>query len=277
MLEERLAPLWQRRRPAVMGIVNVTPDSFFDGGRLPNVAAAVDYGLRLREEGADILDVGGESSRPGADAVPVEVELERVVPVLHELRRRDASVLLSVDTCKPEVAAAALAAGADLINDITAGGAPHMLELIAAANAGVVLMHMRGNPRTMQHDTRYTEVVAEVHAYLAERAALAITAGVAPQRVLLDPGIGFGKDVEGNLRLLAAAGDLAALGYPIVVGASRKSFIGALTGAGVADRLPGSLAVLVAVAAVERVIVRVHDVGATVQFLVTLAALRGAA
>lgn len=277
MLEERLAPLWQRRRPAIMGIVNVTPDSFFDGGHLPNVAAAVDYGLRLRDEGADILDVGGESSRPGADAVPVEVELERVVPVLHELRRRDAGVLLSVDTCKPEVAAAALAAGADLVNDISAGAAPAMLEVIGTANAGVVLMHMRGTPRTMQHDTRYTEVVAEVHAYLAERAERAITAGVAPQRVLLDPGIGFGKDVEGNVRLLAAAGDLAALGYPIVVGASRKSFIGALTGAGVADRLPGSLAALVAVAAVERVIVRVHDVAATVQFLVTVAALRGAA
>ncbi len=260
-----------------MGIVNVTPDSFSDGGRLPSVEAAVDFGLRLRSEGADILDVGGESTRPGAAEVPVEVELSRVIPVIEGLRRHDGAVLLSVDTSKPEVAAAALAAGADLVNDVTAGAAPGMLEAVAGAGAGVVLMHMRGNPRTMQLDTQYTNVVAEVHSYLGERAAAAVAAGVPPQRVLLDPGIGFGKDVHGNLRLLAAAGDLAALGYPIVVGASRKSFIGALTGAEVADRLPGSLAALVAAAAGERVVVRVHDVAATVQFLVVLAALRGAA
>ncbi len=277
MLERRLEPLWRRRRPAVMGIINVTPDSFSDGGRLPSPEAAVAFGLRLRDEGADILDVGGESTRPGAEEVPVDVELSRVIPVIEKLRREDKGVLLSVDTSKPEVAAAALAAGADMVNDVTAGGAPGMLEAVAGAGAGVVLMHMRGTPRTMQLDTQYTEIVAEVHSFLGARAAAAVAAGVAPQRVWLDPGIGFGKDVEGNLRLLAAAGDLAALGHPIVVGASRKSFIGALTGAGVADRLPGSLAALVAVAAVERVVVRVHDVAATVQFLVTLAALRGVA
>ncbi len=260
-----------------MGIINVTPDSFSDGGRLPTVEEAVAFGLRLRDEGADILDVGGESTRPGAVEVPEEVELARVVPVIEELRRKDPAILVSVDTSKPEVAAAALAAGADLVNDVSAGAAPGMLEVVAGAGAGVVLMHMRGTPRTMQWNTRYTDVVAEVHAYLGERAAAAMAAGVPPQRVLLDPGIGFGKDVEGNLRLLAAAGDLAALGHPIVVGASRKSFIGALTGAGVAERLPGSLAALVPVAAGERVIVRVHDVAATVQFLVTLAALRGVA
>jgi len=259
-----------------MGIVNVTPDSFSDGGRLPSAEAAVAFGLRLRDEGADILDVGGESTRPGAAEVPVDVELTRVIPVIEKLRREDENLLLSVDTSKPEVAAAALAAGADLVNDVTAGAAPGMLEVVAWAGAGVVLMHMRGTPRTMQRDTHYTDVVAEVHSFLAERAAAATAAGVPRQRVLLDPGIGFGKDVEGNLRLLAAAGDLAALGYPIVVGASRKSFIGALTGAGVADRLPGSLAALVTVASERRVIVRVHDVAATVQFLVTLAALRGA-
>lgn len=276
MLEQRLEPLWRRGRPAVMGIVNVTPDSFSDGGRLPSAEAAVAFGLRLRDEGADILDVGGESTRPGAAEVPVDVELTRVIPVIEKLRREDENLLLSVDTSKPEVAAAALAAGADLVNDVTAGAAPGMLEVVAWAGAGVVLMHMRGTPRTMQRDTHYTDVVAEVHSFLAERAAAATAAGVPRQRVLLDPGIGFGKDVEGNLRLLAAAGDLAALGYPIVVGASRKSFIGALTGAGVADRLPGSLAALVTVASERRVIVRVHDVAATVQFLVTLAALRGA-
>lgn len=260
-----------------MGIVNVTPDSFFDGGRLPSVEAAVAFGLRLRGEGADVLDVGGASTRPGAGEVPVKVELARVVPVIERLRRRDAEVLLSVDTRQPEVASAALAAGVDLVNDVTAGAAPGMLELVASAGAGIVLMHMRGTPRTMQHDTQYTDVVAEVHAYLGERAAAAVAAGVSRQRLFLDPGIGFGKDVAGNLRLLAAAGDLAALGYPIVVGASRKSFLAALTGADAEARLPGSLAALVAAAAGERVVARVHDVGATVQFLITLAALRGAA
>lgn len=260
-----------------MGIVNVTPDSFFDGGRLRSAEAAVEHGLRLRDEGADVLDVGGQSTRPGAGEVAVSVEVGRVMPVIEGLRRHDAQILLSVDTSQPEVASAALAAGADFVNDVTAGAAPGMLELVAATRAGIVLMHMRGTPRTMQRDTRYTDVVAEVHGYLGERAAAAAAAGVCAPRVLLDPGIGFGKDVEGNLRLLAATGDLAALGYPIVVGASRKGFIGVLTGADVAARLPGSLAALVGAAAGERVIVRVHDVGATVQFLVTLAALRGAA
>lgn len=276
MVEERLAELWQRRRPAVMGIVNVTPDSFFDGGRLPTPAAAVEYALRLRDEGADVVDVGGASTRPGADPVPVQEELERVVPVIGELRRRDGRILVSVDTASPAVAAAALAAGANLVNDVTAGAAPGMFETVANSGAGMVLMHMRGTPRTMQRDTRYTDVVAEVHGFLAERAATAVAAGVAPGRLMLDPGIGFGKDVQGNLQLLAALGDLAALGYPLVVGASRKSFIGVLTGAAVGERLPGSLAALVPAAALARVVVRVHDVAATVQFLTVLAALEGA-
>lgn len=260
-----------------MGIINVTPDSFFDGGRLPSGEAAVAFGLGLRDQGADVLDVGGQSTRPGAEEVPTEVELARVVPVIRGLRQRDAEILLSVDTSKPEVAAAALEEGANLVNDVTAAAAPGMLELIARGGAGIVLMHMRGTPLTMQRDTRYTDVVAEVHAYLAERAAAAVAAGVAPQRVFLDPGIGFGKDVDGNLRLLAAIGDLAAFGYPIVVGVSRKSFIGALTGADVSARLPGSLAALVPATACERVVVRAHDVAATVQFLLLLAALQGAA
>ncbi len=276
MLEERLARLWRRRRPAVMGIVNVTPDSFYDGGRLSSVEAAAAFGLALRDQGADVLDVGGQSTRPGAEEVDAEVELARVVPVIGELRRRDGEMLLSVDTSKPEVAAAALAAGADLINDVTAGAAPGMLDLVAHGGAGIVLMHMRGTPATMQRDTRYADVVAEVHAYLAGRAAAALAAGVSPQCVFLDPGIGFGKDVDGNLRLLSAVGDLASLGHPVVVGASRKSFIGALAGADVNGRLPGSLAALVPAAACPRVMVRVHDVAATVQFLTVLAALEEA-
>lgn len=276
MLQERLAELWRRHRPGVMGIVNVTPDSFYDGGQLPDVESAVSFGLQLRDEGADVLDVGGASTRPGAEEVPAVLELERVLPVIEGLRRRDPGVLISVDTSKVEVAAAALAAGANLVNDVTAGASPGMLELIASRGAGVVLMHMRGTPRTMQQDTSYLEVVAEVHAYLAERAAAARAAGVNPDCVLLDPGIGFGKDLAGNLRLLAASRELAALGYPVVVGASRKSFIGALTGADVTNRLPGSLAALVEAAGAEKVLLRVHDVAATVQFLTVLAAVRRA-
>lgn len=259
-----------------MGIVNVTPDSFYDGGRLSSVEAAVDFGLALRDRGADVLDVGGQSTRPGAEEVAAEAELARVVPVIGELRRRDGEIVLSVDTSKPEVAAAALAAGADLVNDVTAGAAPGMLELVARGGAGIVLMHMRGTPATMQRDTHYADVVAEVHAFLARRAAAALAAGVSPRCVFLDPGIGFGKDVDGNLRLLGAVGDLASLGYPVVVGASRKSFIGALTGADVNARLPGSLAALVPAAACSRLVVRVHDVTATVQFLTVLAALEEA-
>jgi len=257
-----------------MGILNITPDSFSDAGRFFDRAAALEHADRLLAEGADLLDVGGESTRPGAAPVSAAEEAARVVPVVAGVVARHPQVLVSVDTAKASVARAALDAGAVMVNDVTAGRDPEMLELVAARRAAIVLMHMRGDPRTMQSDTRYSDVVAEVHEFLAGRAAAAVAAGVAPADVLLDPGIGFGKDVEGNLRLLAALPDLAALGHPVVVGASRKSFIGALTGAPAGDRVPGSLAALTAAGALARVVVRVHDVAATVQFLTVLQASR---
>ncbi len=260
-----------------MGIVNVTPDSFSDGGRFLDPDRAAEHGLRLVEEGADVVDVGGESTRPGAAAVPAEVEAARVVPVIAALARRVPRPLLSVDTTKAEVARAALDAGASMVNDVSAGADPGMLALIAAAGAAVVLMHRRGTPGTMQMDTDYDDVVGDVRDYLEARAAAAHGAGIDAERILLDPGIGFGKDAAGNLRLLRAPPALARLGHGIVVGASRKSFIGALTGAPSGERLPGSLAVLADAASLPRLVVRVHDVAATVQFLTLLAAVRGAA
>jgi dihydropteroate synthase len=221
--------------------------------------------------------VGGESSRPGASPVPASVEIGRVVPIIRELTRLRPNALISVDTTKAEVAGHALSAGAGLVNDTSAGREPEMFPTVVKFGAGIVLMHMRGEPRTMQRDTTYVDVVAEVHHFLAGRAAAARAAGIPPERILLDPGIGFGKDAAGNLLLLAALPDLASLGYPVVVGASRKSFIGTVAGAGVEERLAGSLACMADVVGLPRVLVRVHDVGATVQFLRILSALRGAA
>jgi len=272
---DRLAAIWGRHRPAVMGIVNCTPDSFSDGGLYLDPAAAVAHGDALVEAGADLLDIGGESTRPGAEGVAAEVEGARVEPVIAELRKRHPGLAISVDTSKAEVAAAALAAGADLVNDVTAGSDPGLLAEVARAGAGVVLMHMRGTPRTMQRDTRYLDVVAEVHEALAGYAAQARAAGIEDSRIWLDPGIGFGKDVDGNLALLAALPDLAALGHPVVVGPSRKSFIGRIVGASDTDRLPGTLAALLPAVGLERAVVRVHDVAAAVQFLAVAGRLQG--
>jgi len=277
VLDAKIAALWELRRPAVMGIVNVTPDSFADGGRFADRADAVRHGLRLAAQGASIVDVGGESTRPGAGPVSVADETARVVPVIAALARELPGTLISVDTTKAAIAAAALDAGAGLVNDVAAGRDPAMLPLVAARGVAVVLMHMRGDPATMQSETAYADVVAEVHDFLRDRAAAARAAGIPAHRVFLDPGIGFGKDLDGNLALLRALPDLAALGHPIVVGASRKSFIGRLTGAAVDDRLPGSLAALAATARLPRVVVRVHDVADTVQFLTVAAALEGVA
>lgn len=277
MLGDRLARLWERGCPAVMGVINVTPDSFSDGGRVLDLATGLERGAQLLAEGADILDVGGESTRPGAQRIAADVELERVVPVITELIRRFPDVLLSVDTRRASVAAQALAAGARIVNDVSAGADPAMFGVVARAGAGIVLMHMRGEPATMQRNTVYTDVVAEVHEFLLARAAAAETAGIARESVLLDPGIGFGKDVGGNLALLAALADLAAVGYPVVIGASRKSFIGRLTGAVVEDRLPGSLGAIADTPRLGRAVVRVHDVAPTVQFLAVRRALLGAA
>jgi len=264
---QRLDRLWPRSQPLVMGILNCTPDSFADGGRCFDHDAALRHSEKLLDGGADIIDVGGESTRPGADPVNVTEELRRVVPVITEIRRRWPEVVVSVDTSKVEVAEASLAAGADLVNDVTAAAADGMLELVARFNAGIVLMHMRGEPRTMQSDTTYDNVVAEVHEMLRRRAAAAIAAGIPSHRVWLDPGIGFGKDSDGNLALLAALPDLAAIGHPVLVGPSSKSFIGRLTGTEVESRLPGTLAALMPAVGIDRAVVRVHDASAAVQFL----------
>ncbi len=273
---DRLARLWPRRLPVVMGILNCTPDSFFDGGRFLDLDRGVAHGLRLLDEGAEILDVGGESTRPGAGPVSAGEEIRRVVPVIETLRRERPEVVISVDTAKTEVAREALAAGADLVNDVTAGTAAGMLEVVADAGAGIVLMHMRGTPRTMQSETRYDHVVAEVAAFLRDRLRAAVDTGVRRNAVWLDPGIGFGKDDAGNTALLAALPDLAALGQPVLVGPSRKSFIGRMTGAPVEQRLPGTLAALLPALACPRAVVRVHDPAPAIQFLTVAAAIREA-
>jgi dihydropteroate synthase len=261
-----------------MGVLNVTPDSFSDGGRFLTRGEAVGHALEMIQAGADVVDVGGESSRPGSDGVDETIEIERIVPVIAELTRLRPGTPVSVDTSRAGVAEAALAAGASLVNDVTGGRGPGMLEVVAGRRAGIVLMHMRGEPRTMQHHTEYLDVVAEVHQFLVDRAAVAVTAGIAPDRVMVDPGIGFAKDVAGNLRLLSALPDLAALGYPVVVGTSRKSFIGKLVaGASPDARLAGSLASIAGTVRLRRVMVRVHDVAETIQFFTVLSALEGAA
>jgi len=250
-----------------MGILNCTPDSFSDGGRHLEPEAAITGGLEMLGHGADMVDVGGESTRPGASPVDPVEELRRVVPVISELRNARPDAVLSVDTSKIEVAAAALEAGADIVNDVTAGSTPGMLDLVAEHGAAIVLMHMRGEPRTMQTDLGYRHVVAEVHGHLIERAAAALAAGIPRQRVWLDPGIGFGKDDQGNLALLAALPDLASHDHPVLVGPSNKSFLGRLTGAPVNDRLPGTLGALIAILGIPRGVVRVHDPASAVQFL----------
>ncbi len=272
----RLQALWPRQLAVIMGILNCTPDSFSDGGRFGSSTQAVTHGIRMAHEGADIIDVGGESSRPGAEPVSAQNEIRRVVPVIQGLKNHLPDTLISIDTSKALVAAAALEAGADLVNDITAGADTAMLATVASYGAGIVLMHMRGQPRTMQENTTYTNVTAEVHAFLALRAEQAIDAGIPRDLVWIDPGIGFGKDDPANIRLLADLPNLAALGHPIVLGVSRKSMIGRLTGAEVDDRLPGSLAALTPTIGLPRVIVRVHDPRSTLQFLKILAAIKEA-
>ncbi len=257
-----------------MAILNCTPDSFSDGGIHLGPDGALAHGEAMLADGADILDVGGESTRPGAQPVAAEEECRRVLPVISELRRRRPDAILSVDTSKAAVARAALQAGADVVNDVTAGADPGMLDRVAESSAAIVLMHMRGNPRTMQHDTGYRDVVVEVQDYLERRARQALAAGIPRHRVWLDPGIGFGKDVDGNLALLAALPRLAELSHPVLVGPSRKGFIGRLTSAPVDERLPGTLAALLPALDLERVVVRVHEPGPVRQFLQVALRLR---
>jgi len=246
--------------PCVMGIVNVTPDSFSDGGLHADTESAVAYGLLLAAEGAAILDVGGESTRPGSAPVSADDELARVVPVIERLAAQS-PVLISIDTTKAAVARAALDAGAGLVNDVTAlRGDPAMASLVAERGCPVCLMHMLGEPRTMQDDPRYDDVVAEVIAFLEQRLSAALAAGVREEQVLLDPGIGFGKTLAHNLLLLAHLDRVVALGRPVVLGASRKRFIGALLGAAPLERAPGTVATTVLGLARGAAIVRVHDV-----------------
>lgn len=252
-----------------MGIVNVTPDSFSDGGRWLDADAAIAHGERLRAAGADILDVGGESTRPGAAAVDAAEERRRVVPVVEALAAAGARV--SVDTMKADVAAAALDAGATFVNDVAALRDPGMLPLVAERGCDVCLVHMRGEPRTMQEDPRYADVVDEVRAFLAERAQAALDAGVARDRIVVDPGIGFGKTVDHNLELLDRLDELAALGFPVLIGTSRKSFLGRIAGRDADDRLAGTIATNVLALARGASIFRVHDV-APVRDALTVAA-----
>jgi len=244
-------------RTLVCGILNVTPDSFSDGGKWGSTQAAVARALEMEAQGADMIDIGGESSRPGSAPVPLEEEKRRVIPVLEALKGR-LKVPISVDTCKPELSDLAVKAGADIINNIFGFSNPAMISAAAATGAGAIVMHMRGEPRTMQAAPVYRDVVDEVKAFLAGRAAALDKAGV--KTIILDPGIGFGKTVEHNLALIARLGELRALGWPVMLGVSRKKFIGVLAGGEPGERLGGTIAACVAGAANGADIIRVHDV-----------------
>lgn len=252
----------------IMGVINTTPDSFSDGGAFAGAEAAIEHGLRLADEGADILDIGGESTRPGADPVPPDQELRRVIPVIEGLAART-NAALSIDTSKAAVAQAAMAAGASIINDVTAlTGDPEMAGVAAATDAGVVLMHMHGTPRTMQQGPAYDDVVTEVSDFLRAQAEAAEAAGIARDRIALDPGIGFGKTVEHNLRLIAALPEFARLGYPVLLGVSRKSFLSAAAGAPeMADREAPTTALTALGRSLGARIFRVHAVAGNVRAL----------
>jgi dihydropteroate synthase len=259
--------------PKLMGVVNVTPDSFSDGGQYLDPAAAVRHGEQLARDGAEILDVGGESTRPGAEEVDEVEELRRIEPVVDALA---GETTVSIDTSKLAVAEAALDAGASIVNDVTAFRRdPGMAGLCAERGVGVVLMHMPGNPRTMQDDPRYEDVVDDVKAFLAARMEFAIGEGVAEERVWLDPGIGFGKTLEHNLELLRHLGELRELGRPLAIGTSRKSFIGRVDGSEVDDRIGGSIASAVLAAAEGADVLRVHDVAEMAQALTVTKAILG--
>jgi dihydropteroate synthase len=261
-------------RPVVMGVLNVTPDSFSDGGRFASLEAAVEQGLRMAAEGAALIDVGGESTRPGARPVGAEEEARRVLPVIERLRGATTAIL-SVDTSEPEVIRAAARAGAGFINDVRALRETGALEAAAASGCGLCLMHMQGDPRTMQVAPHYVDVVAEVRSFLTGRVAACRAAGIDPARLTVDPGFGFGKNVEHNLTLLRHLAELAADGPPVLVGLSRKSTVGKLTGREPDERLYGSVALAVIAALNGARIIRAHDVAATVDALKVAIAVQG--
>ena len=254
------------RRPLVMGVLNVTPDSFSDGGHYRSLEFAVSRAEEMVASGVDIIDIGGESTRPGSPSVPVSEELARVMPALYALQ--EAGKALSVDTCKPEVMREAIIAGADMINDINGFQAPGAIEAVVNSDCGLCVMHMQGTPQDMQAQPVYTDVVAEVIAFLRERIAALEAAGVDRERICVDPGLGFGKTVEHNYALLKNTERIAdELGLPVLIGLSRKSMIGAVTGRPVEERLAGSLAGALAAVAQGAKIIRVHDVAETVDAL----------
>lgn len=264
-------------KPCVMGVVNVTPDSFSDGGEFLLPEQAVAHAFRLVEEGAAIIDIGGESTRPGASAVPVAEELDRIVPIVEALTAASLSVPISVDTSKPEVMRAAVAAGAGMINDVYALRLEGALEAVADLGVPVCVMHMQGEPRTMQANPVYEDVVAEVKAFLANCVAVCKKAGIDHGRLIIDPGFGFGKTLEHNLGLLRNLRDFCELGVPVLAGISRKSMIGALLDAPPDERLQGSVAAAVIAALNGASILRVHDVRETVQALTVVNAIQNAA
>lgn len=277
-MQNLTSPDWPARPPAIMGVVNVTPDSFSDGGRYVNHDMAIGHALSLLADGADIIDIGGESTRPGADEVAPDEELARAIPVIEGVLQRAPGAVVSIDTRKPAVAAAAIAAGATIWNDVTAlTFSPDSPGVAAGLDCDIVLMHAQGDPKTMQRAPHYDDVVDDVFAWLAGRIAAAEQAGVAKSRLIVDPGIGFGKTLDHNLALLAGLGRFSALGVPVLLGASRKRFIAAIDRDGpAADRLGGSIAAVLAGAARGAAIVRVHDVAATRQALAVAAAIEKA-
>ena len=261
-------------RPLIMGIVNVTPDSFSDGGRHAAFPDALAHARRLLEEGADIIDIGGESTRPGAPPVALDDERRRVLPVIESLAA--ARVPISIDTQKPELMAEAVRAGASMVNDVNALCAPGALEAVAGTSAGVCLMHKKGDPRTMQQDPRYDDVVGEVRDFLAARVAAATRAGIARERLVVDPGFGFGKTLEHNLTLLRHLDAIAALGVPVLAGLSRKSTLGRLTGRPIEERVYAGVAAALIAVNKGAALVRVHDVAATRDALAIWNAVRAA-
>lgn len=261
------------RRTRVMGILNVTPDSFSDGGRFSDAGAALEEASRMVEAEVDIIDLGGESTRPGADPVPEEEECRRVLPVIRAIKAR-LTVRASVDTMKAGVARRAIEAGADMVNDVSACGDPEMLPLLARTGVPVVLMHMRGNPRTMQRDTRYDDLIATLVRFLRDRVEKAVAAGVSSDKIIVDPGIGFGKSPEGNLLILRRLPMLRSVGRPILIGASRKSFIGTTQSLPMTERLESNLAVAALAAWNGAHVIRAHDVAATVRVVRMADAIR---
>ncbi len=262
-------------RTLVMGILNVTPDSFSDGGEFLEVDVAVRHGVQMAADGADVIDVGGESTRPGSEPVPVDDEIGRVVPVIAKLVREVPAVPVSIDTRKAEVAAAALDAGAAIVNDVSGGRDPGMFELVRDRGAAVVLMHMKGEPRSMQESPSYDDVVDEVHEYLRERIEAAEFAGIDPERIAIDPGIGFGKELEHNLELIRRIDAFLDLGRPVLVGPSRKRFIGTILDLPQDQRVEGTIGAAAWLAARGAHVLRVHDVREVVRAVRVVDAIAG--